>query len=351
LRQLLRTEAEIGVAPVACRKRTTPDGDLRNTNRIAFESLDWALLKDNGWGLAAFVPDRRVGALAPGATRYYIEQPWPITGAVRSRACIMLESGERYFEVPCAVKNGAHYRPTLHLCQDMGSGSWHGSVFAIQSLGIRGSLSWDRFHRHQCDLAEATARSGLSIIRLEMTAVLGLRRAPWGKEGNHDVLVNAAKEMFDVLDSSNELLQVFFSDICADLDDHPVDEGSEEHYKRLWERCRECLTNAGVGHAPKRSRWWSVETLARQRRSTRSMLLMLLIFVGVRRKWWRRLSETPLFDRSDKPLEEGGEPDPKGLEALADEEAEAAPAGARGEAPVAEDGLAQNKISLAQRRG
>ena len=79
--------------------------------------------------------------------------------------------------------NKKHQRPTLHLCQDMGAASWHGSVWLVNGLKIRGTLSCDRFHRHQCDLLDAISESGLTLIRLEMVSWLAFRRGVYGVLG------------------------------------------------------------------------------------------------------------------------------------------------------------------------
>ena len=216
----------------------------------------------------------------------------------------------------CIVDDEQHVRPTLHLSQDMGSASWLGSVWLVCGLQLRGSLSWDLFHRRTNDLADATSQAGMTIIKLEMSAVLGLRRGPWGKDGNHDVLISAAHEMFRLLDENSELFDFFYDHICEDLSEFPMDKGSPEHYTKVWELCRKHLTSAGVGHAPKNSRWWAVETLARAQRHLRSMTLMLLIFVGYRRGWWSSFDQTPMFASIEKPLEEAKEADARGLEIL-----------------------------------
>ena len=345
LSQLLSCEAAeaeeaAGTAgPAASTERRAP-------NRQFLESLDWALQKMNGWGLSAFLPTRRAGALPAGGSRYFAPQPCPITGESRRRACVTDGSGGRHFEVPCLVSDGAHQRPTLHLTLDMGSASWHGPVWLCNALGLRMTVSWDRFHRHQCDLNDAASEAGLTIIRLEMAAWLDLRRGPWQKEGNHQVLVAAARELFSLQNSTCMLLDMFYEDICDDLDEHPMDKGSPSHYEKVWQMCAEMLTTAGTGHTAKHSRWWSLETLARTQRPLRAMTAMLLVYIGFKRKWWTKYDECPMFDEGIPDLQEEAHPDPAGLEGLGAEENE----DAQQPEPPGHDQPSGNRVSVQQGR-
>ena len=207
----------------------------------------------------------------------------------------------------------------------------------MQGLRLRGTISWDIFHRLSCDAQDACNESGLTIIKLEMASVLGLRRGPWGKEGNHEALVGAAREMFQRLGAEqNPLLEFFYEQICEDLSDKPLDQGSPQHYEKIWALCRKhLLDEAVIGHAPKQSRWWSVESLARRQKQLRSMTLMLLVYVGIKRKWWKELDTCPLFTGA---VGESGEPEP------------AAGPGAPPATEADEDQPAAQRVSVAQGR-
>ena len=342
LSQLLSCEAiDTGEA-----KGSTADKE-RVANRQFLESLDWALKKMNGWGLSAFLPTRRAGAVPAGGNRYFSPQKCPITGEDRRRACLTDADGGRSFEVPCVVSGGVHQRPTLHLAQDMGAASWHGPVWLCNALGLRMTLSWDRFHRHQCDLGDAASEAGLVIIKLEMAAWLALRRGPWKKEGDHEVLLSAAKELFQVQTSTSMLLDMFYEDICDDLNEHPMDKGSPEHYKKIWQMCSEKLTGAGTGHTAKHSRWWSLETLSRAQRPLRAMTAMLLVYIGFKRKWWKKYDECPMFVEGLSELQEA-DPDPSGLEGLDAEEQDAPQPAA--EEPAEHDQPSAKRVSVQKGR-
>ena len=227
-----------------------------------------------------------------------------------------------------------------------------GGIWLVNGLKVRGSICWDIFHRLQCDLQDACSSAGLTIIRLEMATVLGLRRGPWGKEGNHDVLLGAAKEMFGTLSPQSVLLEVFYEELCVDLQELGPDVGTEEHYAKVWKLCEDKLVGASVGYAPKQSRWWAVECQARHQKPTRTMLSMLLTFVGFRRGWWKNLDQCPqlagVMQHAD--IAEGADPNPVGLEPL--EGAVAKPVGeSDADAPsAAKVSIAQGRAEMRRRR-
>ena len=61
--------------------------DARQANLAHLKAVDSAMTRSNGHGLAAFLPNRLVGALPHGARRYFVEQPCKLTAdGVRQRA-------------------------------------------------------------------------------------------------------------------------------------------------------------------------------------------------------------------------------------------------------------------------
>ena len=175
---------------------------------------------------------------------------------------------------------------------------------------------WDRFYRHINDLKDATAESGLTVIRLEMAAVLALRKGPWNKDAHHAAMLASAREMFKELGCDSLLFNYFYDDICQDLQESAPDVGTPGRYERPWERCKALLRSASKGHAAKVSRWWTIEVTGREQRPLRSMTLMLLVWIGFRRRWWTTFDESPLCDATQPLKEMDGDPAPEGLEAL-----------------------------------
>ena len=134
------------------------------------------MIKQHRWGLAAFFPERPVGALPHGAIRYYVDTTCAVSGSVRSRACIALADGQRYFEVPCVVRDGVMWRPTIHTTQYICKASYLSANWLFRGRGARGTVLWDLFHRDSCDLQEAYTCAGLNVVKLECIQVLKLRK-------------------------------------------------------------------------------------------------------------------------------------------------------------------------------
>ena len=179
--------------------------------------------------MSALLPKNPSKGLPEGATRYYVPQTCPISGEDRRRACLELLDGNRRSEVPCRLVGGQHRRPTLHLTMDMGAATWYGGVWLMVGLGLRGTISWDRCHRLVNDVTDAISEAGLTIIRLEMINYLNLRRGPFAKEGNHEVLKAGAKEMFRLLSSDSMLFAIFYEDICDGIGLRHPNQGCPEH--------------------------------------------------------------------------------------------------------------------------
>ena len=282
----------------------------REVNRDCLQAFDWALVRGCGWGLAAFKPERKVGALPRFAERYFLDEPCDFMDAPRSRACIELRGGERYYEVPwTSDAKGQHVRPTLHLAQDQGSGSWPGGNWLVQGLKIRSTLIWDRFHRVHNDYLDALAEAGLAVVRLEQMQTMSLRRGPWCSDGNHATLFSAVSEMSRMLRPESELFGIYYNEICRDFGENGEDVGSDAHYEKMWLKATSALKSAGKGFEAKKSRWFATEALCRDQRELRGSMKLLLMYVGFRRKWWSTLDESPLAMVMGKPLlESDGEP-------------------------------------------
>ena len=81
----------------------------------------------------------------------------------------------------------------------MGSSSWYLGVWLMNGARVRGTVSWDVFHRLHNDVLDAASEAGLCIVRLQAARVCSLRRGPYGKDGNHSTLKLAAQESWSKL--------------------------------------------------------------------------------------------------------------------------------------------------------
>eukprot|EP00971_Amphidinium_carterae_P348607 6490589-Amphidinium_carterae.1 len=283
----------------------------RKTNRSFLRSLDASLVGGLGWGLREFKPARLIGALPEGATRYIAEVALP-DGSRVPRSCIALASGAREMEVPRKFVGGACCRPVLHIAADQGPGSMAGYLWLKTGLRLRCSLSFDLFHRLTNDWRSGFKAGSLNLLLLEFKIFTSMRHGPWQRQGTDQLLRELAEEYFSLSPGGvdDPLFNVMYDQILGDnpqLAGQPH-VGSAEHIHEVWEWSRAQMLGAGIGEKDDLSRWWAWEQQSRLVKPLRSLTLMLLAYLGMRRKWWKTASE-PLMgwmvadaDGSDEPL-------------------------------------------------
>lgn len=163
---------------------------------------------------------------------------------------------------------------------------------------------WDRCHRVVNDWCEGLGAAGLTATRLEWCCVLAMRSGPWAKAAHHRVLLGAAAEFFERCDSQNPVHALLYPDICADLQkQHDTNMGTIEHIEEVFVLLRGKFQQP-LGEVVKTSRWWSWENKARNFIADGPGVhatLMLLVYIGWKRRWWRSFEESPLGARPGVP--------------------------------------------------
>lgn len=71
--------------------------------------------------------------------------------------------------------------------------------------------------------------------------------------------------------------------------------GSDQDFHGVWDRCESTLRAALEREDVKNTRWWSSDLLSMRFFPQASMVLMILIVVGLARRWWREVDDCPLF--------------------------------------------------------
>ena len=291
-----------------------------------------------------------VGSLPRGAKRYIsvLEDPDEPT-ARRRRACID-DAGTRYFEVPQQFSGTEVVRPTVHLSMDLCSASWPSANFLIRGAQYRGTVGHDLFHRWHCDLTDAISECGMTLVRLEMSSVMTTRRKPWGKEGNHNVLLQAAEELDRTGAWHDDLFQLCYPQIAWDMGETGPDFGTEDHMQAVWKQIMSELRNANIGYAVKSSRWWRIEDQHDLYKRKRAGEHMLLCYIGFKRRWWNSFHTCPLF--STVPVEAGDAVArvALGLEGLEQPVDEGPGDEGEAEEPIDDDGVQDARMSVASGR-
>ena len=100
---------------------------------------------------------------------------------------------------------------------------------------------------------------------------------------------------------------MFYGELCHDFQILP--EGTSEHMALVWNMTISALKEPSLGSAAKNSRWFTIEALSRNQKQLRTATLLLLIFLGFKRGYWRTWDETPLLggDQAAEPV--AAEPD------------------------------------------
>lgn len=126
--------------------------------------------------------------------------------------------------------------------------------------------------------------------RLEFQQVNRLRKGPF-KIGGQSwcVLRSAAEDFFSSTGHRNSIFELLYDGILKDGGFDDPDAASDEHMRKLFECCKVSFLShgggGGGGSDVKLSRWWAFEQTSREACRTTSLDLMLLIWLGVARKW------------------------------------------------------------------
>eukprot|EP00971_Amphidinium_carterae_P092110 1823876-Amphidinium_carterae.1 len=267
---------------------------VRKSNRSFVRSLESSLVAGLGWGLKEFVPARLAGCLPAGAFRYLAQTPQG-DGSTCGRSCIQLAGGDRYIEVPRKIIGGVVCRPVLHIAADQGPGSMGAYIWLKTGLRLRCSLSFDVFHRLSNDWRSGNKSGSLNLLMLEFKIFTSMRHGPWNRQGTHQLMKELAEEYFTL--SGEGVDDPLFHLMCDNiLLDNPglasaPNAGSPEHILEVWHWSKAQMLGTGIGERDDLSRWWAWEQQSRRVRPVRSLTLMLLCYLGMKRKWWKTAAE------------------------------------------------------------
>ena len=161
-------------------------------------------------------------------------------------------------------------------------------------------VSQDPLHRCVNDFSLAVSSTKLHDLRMNFAVVVNCRIGPFGKSRNHAVLNAAAAEMFERTTFRNEAYQLLYPRICWELGFcNDPDYMEVEHYQKVWSHLQEVATRPRLGEPVKLSRWWALETRAKQMKQSGGFgcMLLILVWVGYRQRWWKTLADSPLLSK------------------------------------------------------
>ena len=269
----------------------------RKANRDYIEQVDHMLQETCGKGLMGFLPPRRWLPLVSGEKRYR-EKTRLEDGAEVRRCARQLAGGERLYEVPKAfLSDGTPKVDILHVTIDQGQHGLAAWLWCLMGKGVRMSLTCDLFHRIHNDLLAATSAAGLAGVRLDATHVLKYKEGPFKSESNASVLREAARDLHQSAPAANPLWDMLFSAVAAEkgINRQSADFGSEAHMQKVWDEVLLACLHKGIGEHTRPSRWFAFELASRRSLVSRHQDLLLLLWLGCRRGWWKSMSENPLM--------------------------------------------------------
>ena len=265
----------------------------RKSNIEWLERFDSTLKLSTGHGVQAFAPLDALRPLKEGERRE-LRDVEGAQAAVSKRSFIV-EGDSARLEISAVAVQGEGIVNRLHMVSDMGSVGQPGAWFLVAGNVISGSFTWDLLHRLQSGVQEATKEAGLTILRLGYLQVLKMRKGPFSVGGaNFWTLKGCAMELFRTVPWDNVLAQAIYPYV-ADGMPEAVDYGSPRHMQDAWKYAEYMLVNKSTCEAAKSGRWWSFEERSRASLCRRGCDLLVLIFLGFKRGWWRTMSRCPLF--------------------------------------------------------
>eukprot|EP00971_Amphidinium_carterae_P349807 6491236-Amphidinium_carterae.2 len=267
-----------------------------------------------GFGLSTYLPKRRSAALLEGQERFVTS-----VGKRGEKRIAIQDGTETWVEVPRnSRKETSDPLPCLHMVLDQGSIGLCAALYLEQYLGARVTLSFDPLHRLTNDWLQAQRRTGMINLRLAYSTVLKLRHGPWGGSGNHRILQAITSEYFALRDHTCELFQLLASDIAKSDESlrWEREKGTDAHLKKVFAHTQEVLAHALQLSVVAESRWWQFESQSRYFAKHRWPMVLVLVYLGLRRGWYKNVLQSPLFTSHRPEIE----PTSEDLHHLKDEE-------------------------------
>lgn len=277
----------------------------RTFNMLHLKALDWAMRGGLNISLSYFRPPRPVGLLTASQCRYYVDVQGSAdqlaSGApdLQRRSCIEDKStGQRWFEVPRERDDEGHlHRPALHVVTDKGPKCFPGLQYLFKKLRLRGSLVADPWHQDWNGLRSAAAEAGLWGICLERCLVHNFPSGPWEGCAAHQSVKGAGKHFFETADEHNDLFSLMFERLCLAFGDVPMDFGSHRHRQAVWDRCKQAACMKNKGPSVRMGRWYDLfGKEADLEPGHNEVLLLILLYMGMKDMWWTSVTESPLFN-------------------------------------------------------
>lgn len=294
-------------------------------NQFFLQCLDHTLVGGTGLALSHFRLERPWRPPAIDEERYYVEAA-SLEGCVahpsdppnRQRSCILnTTTGETRLECPLSYDHDGRLDwASLHAVSDEGPvgapALW--ALFSGRFLrGTRRNDPWHKLHRLTQGVVKAC---GLWVVVLEFTIVFNLLHAPWGGDAFFWTVQDAAKRYMECASIDDPLFGYMYEDLSVSAGSVGLDFGTVEHMQRMLSRLGQSPVLASKGDHVRLGRWMSFFREADKRSDSLYELLVFLVYIGYRCKFWSTIDDSPLTAGrrddagGDQEGEDMAEPDP-----------------------------------------
>eukprot|EP00971_Amphidinium_carterae_P348824 6490690-Amphidinium_carterae.2 len=266
----------------------------RRANADWMFALDHALVYGTGRGLRHFLPRKVTGGLQVGQTREVEEIDLP-DGTVKRRSVVRDESGDGAVEVPRRYIDGELEQPFLVIAHDQGSIGQAALLHALCKTRLRLVAVPDVFHRLSNDWLQSLTVCDLTGLRFELRALARLKYGSWQSCSNLSLLQGVGKDLSEVHTSAHPVFQVLLEGLAKECGFSVHEQLGIRETELVWERLVQSMEKLHLGERTEFQRWFSFERTGRSILGQRHLLQLLLVHLGMQRRWWSDVSKSPLI--------------------------------------------------------
>ena len=258
---------------------------------LAFEK---AMAMGIGITMDKFVPAQPLGPLGPTEIRYLQDIDSPLLGR-QTRSCIKNhETGSKRVEYPVTMLDGRVHEPTLYTSSDRGSLGRVFFDFSVHGLGLRQVHQYDFFHIVEGFKKDSYSDVSLKLKKLEAATSYRCLGGAYGTCSFFLQIQRAATAFFANNDSTNDVYGVCYARICDDRKISYEIRSRSSHREELWRVLPSSGFLHAVGFMPVLGRWGDFEEKHESIKPDRSVILMITIDMGLKKKWWPSISKSPV---------------------------------------------------------
>lgn len=274
------------------------------SNKYFALSLDKSLRMSLGFGLDRFEPTAKNFTIGKGEELVLVDAPaeelgsfsCPRRAAARLKSTGSTQPHVDRVLVPRSLREGRFLRPTLHKAQDQGAIGWPCSMWLDNCLQLRGTTIEDPSHRfYGNDFKDAFVTAGVWIHVCERSVLYNASTAPWQGHGYHSLLAECAETYFASRDWRCPCFALLYPSICDELRLPMLERGTPEHMQHVFGMVQSLKTFTNKGDRVKLGRWASWFRATVSWRGKKMLTLLVLLFMGITKGWWKSLAELPLL--------------------------------------------------------